>query len=293
MATTPTSPFTFALVGAGRVGTAVAVLLSRAGHEPIAVASRSAESSERAAELLGSQSVDIEGLPPVDVVLVGTPDNAIEATASKFASRLVEGTVVIHFAGSLGVDPLGPVLSVGARRAALHPVQACPDIESAIERIPGSGWGVTCDEGLAEWCIDLVENDLDGHAFRVRDEHRAVWHAAAVVVSNGIAGLLATGEELLASIGIGDPGSALGPLAAGTLENARVGGGGGTTLTGPAVRGERDTIARHLDGIARVDGELLHPYGLATVLTIQAAVRAGRIEDHRAQEMLTLLRERT
>lgn len=293
MAPTPISPFTYALVGAGRVGTAVAALLRRAGHEPIAVASRSAESSVRAAELLGSHPVDIEDLPPVDVVLLGTPDNAIEAAATKVASRLIEGTVVIHFAGSLGLDPLGPVLSVRAQRAALHPVQACPDIETAIARIPGSGWGVTCDDGLAEWCIDRVENDLDGQAFQVRDEHRAVWHAAAVVVSNGIAGLLATGEELLASIGIDDPGSALGPLAAGTLENARAGRGGGKTLTGPAVRGEQDTIARHLDGIARVDRELLHPYGLATVLTIQAAVRAGRIEDHRAQEMLALLRERT
>ena len=293
MAPPPTSPVTFALVGAGRVGTAVAVLLHRAGHVPIAVASRTAESSARAAELLGSQAVDMEDLPPVDVVLLGTPDNAIEATAGKVASRLAEGTVVIHFAGSLGVDPLGYVLAVGARRAALHPVQACPDIETAIERIPGSGWGVTCDDGLAEWCIDLVEDDLGGHAFQVRDEHRAVWHAAAVVVSNGIAGLLATGEGLLASIGVGDPIAALGPLAAGTLENARTGGGGGRTLTGPAVRGERDTIARHLDGIARVDRELLHPYSLATVLTIQAAVRAGRIEDHRAQEMLELLRART
>ena len=293
MATTPISPFTFALVGAGRVGTAVAALLRRAGHEPIAVASRSAESSVRAAELLGSQPTDIADLPPVDVVLLGTPDNAIQATASEVAPRLVEGTAVIHFAGSLGVDPLEAVLTVGAQRAALHPVQACPDIETAIERIPGSGWGVTCDEGLAEWCIDLVEGDLHGRAFRVRDEHRAVWHAAAVVVSNGIAGLLATGEALLGSIGIGDPGSVLGPLAAGTLENARVGGGGGKTLTGPAVRGERDTIARHLDGIARADRELLHPYDLATILTIQAAVRAGRIEDESAQEMLELLRERT
>ena len=291
MAPMPISPFTYALVGAGRVGTAVAELLHRAGHEPIAVASRSSESRERAAELLGSQPVDIEDLPPVDVVLVGTPDNAIESTATRIAPGLGEGSVVIHFAGSLGVNPLGPVLAVGARRAALHPVQACPDIETAIERIPGSGWGVSCDDGLAEWCIDLVEDDLDGRAFLVRAEHRAVWHAAAVVVSNGIAGLLATGEELLAAIGIGDPAAALGPLAAGTLENARAGGGGGKTLTGPAVRGERDTIARHLDGIARVDGELLHPYGLATVLTIQAAVRAGRVDSDEAHKMLALLRE--
>jgi predicted short-subunit dehydrogenase-like oxidoreductase (DUF2520 family) len=201
--------------------------------------------------------------------------------------------VVIHFAGSHGIDPLEPVLSAGARRAALHPVQACPDIETAIERIPGSGWGVTCDEGLADWCVGHVQDDLRGHAFLVPEEHRAVWHAAAVVVSNGIAGLLAIGEELLTSIGIGDPESVLGPLASGTLANARAGGGGGKTLTGPAVRGEADTLARHLDAIARVDRELVHPYRLATELTVHAAIRAGRIEKPRAGEMLDLIRERS
>lgn len=293
MATTPTPPFTYALVGAGRVGTAVAELLRRAGHEPLAVASRSAGSRARAAGILGVDAVETGALPPADVMLIGTVDGAIEETAAAIAPRLAEGCVVIHFAGSLGIEPLRPVLDVGAQRAALHPVQACPDIETAIARIPGSGWGVVCDEGLADWCVERVERDLAGHPCWVPDVLRPVWHASAVVVSNGLAGLLATGEELLASIGIDDPAGVLGPLAAGTLENALAGGGGGKTLTGPAVRGESDTIARHLDGIQLADEGLLRPYGLATLLTIQAAVRAGRIDDDSAEDMLELLRKRT
>ncbi len=293
MATSPTSPFTYALVGAGRVGTAVAELLRRAGHRPVAVASRSPESSARGAGILGTTVVDIDALPRADVVLLGMADSAIAAMAERIAPQLGDGTIVIHFAGSLGIEPLEAVLSTGAQRVALHPVQACPDIDTAIARIPGSGWGVACDEGLADWCVELTEKDLGGHPYWVPDARRPVWHAAAVVVSNGIAGLLAIGEELLESIGIGDPGRALGPLAAGTLANALEGGGGGQTLTGPAVRGERATIVRHLDAIALADDELLRPYGLATSLTIQAAVRAGRIDDDSATEMLDLLRERT
>jgi predicted short-subunit dehydrogenase-like oxidoreductase (DUF2520 family) len=127
----------------------------------------------------------------------------------------------------------------------------------------------------------------------VPDALRPVWHAAAVVVSNGLAALLATGEDLLGSIGISDPGGALGPLAEGTLANALEGGGGAATLTGPAVRGERDTIVRHLRAIAAADDQLSGPYGLATSLTIHAAVRARRIDDDSAREMLELLRERT
>ena len=293
MATSPTSPFTFALIGAGSVGTAVAELLKRAGNAPEAVASRTMESASRASTLLGARVVAIHELPPVDVVLIGAPAGAVDEVATLIAPRLDVGTVVIHFAGSLGIEPLRSVLAVGAHRAALHPVQACPDIETAIARIPASAWGVACDEGLNDWCLQLVENDLGGSVYWVSDADRAVWHAAAVVVSNGIAGLLATGEDLLASIAVKQPELALGPLAAGTLENARSGGGGGKTLTGPAVRGERETITRHLDGIARADKELLHPYRLATVLTIQAAVRAGRIDSVEAHEMLALLRART
>ena len=293
MATTPSSPFTYSLVGAGRVGTAVAELLRRGGHEPVAVASRTDASSRRAAELLDTEVAEITSLPPCDVVLIGTVDGAIEQTAVAIAPRLGEGSIVVHFAGSLGVEALAPVLMAGARRAAMHPVQACPDVDTAIQRIPGSAWGIACEDGLAGWCTDLVAKDLAGRPYLVPDELRPLWHAAAVVVSNGIAGLLATGEELLASAGIDDPTSALGPLALGTLTNAIEGGGGGKTLTGPAVRGERPTIERHLDAIARSDEGLLHPYGLATELTVRAAVRAGRIDGEVADEMLELLQDRT
>ncbi|MGZ4132721.1 MAG: Gfo/Idh/MocA family oxidoreductase, partial [Actinomycetota bacterium] len=73
------------VVGAGRVGTAVAVLLRRAGHELVAVTGREA-SRERAAVYLPGvpflQSAAAVALG--ELVLVGTPDDAIGATVSAF-----------------------------------------------------------------------------------------------------------------------------------------------------------------------------------------------------------------
>jgi predicted short-subunit dehydrogenase-like oxidoreductase (DUF2520 family) len=86
---------------------------------------------------------------------------------------------------------------------------------------------------------------------------------------------MALGEGLLRSTGIDDPVSVLGPLAAGTVANAREGGGGGRTLTGPAVRGEAATIARHLEAMPE---HLARGYRLAVRLVLEAAATSGRIE---------------
>lgn len=293
MATAPTTPFTFALVGAGSVGTAVAELLRRAGNRPLAVASRSPESAKRAAEMLGCEVVDATALPACDVVLLGVPAEAIEEVAWTINPTLQEGTIVIHFAGSRGLEPLRPVMGRGGQRVALHPVQACPDIETAIARIPGSAWGCVCDEGLGDWSADLIEQPLGGFPYWVPDVQRAMWHAAATVTSNALSAVLAIGESMLLALGHAEPAGVLGPLARGTLQNAIEGGGGAQTITGPAVRGEVATIERHLEGIDLWASELKRAYGLATLLTIEAAVAADRIPSDVAEEMLELLRKNT
>ncbi|MDQ3962495.1 MAG: DUF2520 domain-containing protein [Actinomycetota bacterium] len=288
MATSPPSPFSYALVGAGRVGTAVAELLRRAGHKPIAVASRSRASATRAANLLSAPVVEVSDLADVDVVLLGISDAALESVVAELAGRVDPGTVVVHFAGSLGPDVLDPI---GARPAALHPVQACPDVATAIARLPGSAWGVTTQPGLQEWATGVIERDLSGRAVTVITEDRALWHAAAVMTSNGAAAMLAIGESLLASIGIARPEQVLGPLARGTIQNAVEGGGGGPTLTGPLVRDEPATIERHLVALRERHPTLL-PAFLAGLVTIVAAAReAGRISDGAADTWRSFLEE--
>lgn len=288
MATTPPFPFSYALVGAGRVGTAVAELLRRAGHKPVAAASRTSESAARAAQLLGTPVIDIDDLPPADVVLLGVADTAIEEVAGRLAGHVGPGTVVVHFAGSLGPEVLG---ATGSQMAALHPVQACPDVATAIARLPGSAWGVTTEPGLQEWAATSIERDLGGRAVLVPPEDRALWHAAAVMTSNGAAALLAIGESLLASIDIAHPELVLGPLARGTIDNALEGGGGGATLTGPIVRDERATIERHLTALKDKDPSLVAPF-LAGARAILAAARSSdRIDPASAEAWNEFLKD--
>ncbi|HZA20440.1 MAG TPA: DUF2520 domain-containing protein [Actinomycetota bacterium] len=292
MSTPSGSRLRVALIGAGVVGTAVTEVLRRAGHEVTGVSSRRAESAERSAARLATRTFDHKSeLPPADVLLLGVPDEAIGPVVSEIAQPLAPGAVVVHFAGALGIEPLAEASAAGAGVAALHPVQTFPDVERGIERLPGSAWGVTASPEIESWAGGLIAADLGGLPVIVLEEARPVWHAAAASTSNGIAALLAAGEAMLAAIGIVEPHRVLGPLAAGTVANASE-RGAAESLTGPVVRSETTSIARHLDGLTDASPQLAEDYARISGVIVDAAMRAHRIEKDEAEKMLELLENR-
>jgi predicted short-subunit dehydrogenase-like oxidoreductase (DUF2520 family) len=272
------------------VGTAVAKTLVGSGHEAVAVASPSSTSIDRATSLLGARRFGLdEEVPPCDVILLGVPGPVLSEVAEKLAARDVRGKVAWHLSGAVGIDALRPLAEAGAYTVALHPVQACPDLETALRRLPGSAWGVTSQDDLADWAFRVVRDGLEGSPVVVQEEDRALWHAAAATVSNGIAGLMAAGEAMLASIGVTAPEKVLGPLAAGTVQNASEGGGGAATLTGPVVRGDSATVAHHLEAIT--DPSHRNAYRHAALVILEQAKASGRLDGERASALLDALRE--
>jgi predicted short-subunit dehydrogenase-like oxidoreductase (DUF2520 family) len=264
------------LIGAGRVGTAVAVLLQRRGHRVVGVASRSPASAQRAGDLLDAPVADLPGLPEADASLLGVPEEALEETGSQIATLGGTG-IVCHFAGVVGISPLRAVTVAGMYAAALHPVQSCPDVDTAIARLPGSAWGVTASPEVTTWATRLVASDLGGLPFLIAEQDRPLWHAAAVTTANGTTALLSLGEALLAQIGIDRPEAVLGPLLAGTLANAGR-GGAAAALTGPVVRGEATTVRSHVQALRSQAPDLLEAYRLSARTILVAAVEAGRVQ---------------
>jgi predicted short-subunit dehydrogenase-like oxidoreductase (DUF2520 family) len=134
--------------------------------------------------------------------------------------------------------------------------------------------------------VELVDRDLHGIPIVVGEKVRPVWHAAAAVTSNGIAALMAIGEGLLAEIGVDDPVRVLGPLAMGTVENAREEGGGAATLTGPVVRGDLETLKRHLRGLADLSDVHRDRYSEVVAMIVHVAVATGRMPSQTGSQIL-------
>lgn len=275
------------LIGAGRVGTAVTSLLAARGFEIAGVASRTPASAERAAAFLGAPVARLEELPRADLVIIGALDAGIEDMARLVAGGPSAAARVVHLSGASGTRPLQPVIDAGGVAWALHPVQACPDVATAVERLPASAWGVTVSGDL-KGAERLIALELAGRPVGVAEAARPLWHAASVMTSNGISALLASGEGMLAALGIEHPEMVLGPLASGTVANARDGGGGAATLTGPIVRGEAATVARHLADLSD-EPELGARYKDVAKLILDAAASTGRLDDAARRAMEELL----
>lgn len=171
----------------------------------------------------------------VDLVLICTPDAAIGQVAASIGET---EAVVAHVAGSLGLDVLAPHRHV----AAIHPLMTLPDAEAGANRLPG-GWFAIAGHPMA----NQVVGDLGGQSFTVADGDRAVYHAAACIASNHLVALMGQVERL--ADGIDVPAGAYGAIAMASLENA-LAMGAARALTGPAARGDDETIERHLAALA-------------------------------------------
>lgn len=209
------------IIGGGRAGRSLGAALESAGWGLLGYLGRDDDLSGAA---VGT-----------DVLVVATPDHAVEAVAESV--RAVASTLVVHLSGALGLD----VLRGHQRHAAMHPLVSLPSPELGAQRLRGAWFAVAGDPG-----VDSLVDALGGRPFRVDEESRALYHAAAVVSSNHLVALLGQAERVAALAGV--PFEVMLDLARDTIENVRH-LGAAAALTGPAARGDDATIARHLQAL--------------------------------------------
>jgi len=261
-----------AIVGAGRVGTSLAVLWRRVGHRIVAVAGGPA-TPERAARFLpGVPVADAVGAATgAEIVVIATPD-AVIATVGAVGSA----SAVVHASGATALDALDAAASVGATTLSVHPLQTCPTVEAAVEAIPGASFAVTALDEEGHALGERLARDAGGHPFRIADERKPLYHAAAVFASNYVVTVTALAEELERAAGVPDPVAALTPLQDATLANVRR-VGAAEALTGPAVRGDAITLQRNLEALAEHVPDAVRPYVTLADLALALAERSGRV----------------
>jgi predicted short-subunit dehydrogenase-like oxidoreductase (DUF2520 family) len=280
------------VVGAGRVGTAMAVLLSRAGHRIVAVSGRE-PTRERAARFLPDVPIldPVEAVRDADLVVLGVPDDEIPSTAALIArpGGVQPGCWVVHLSGASGLDVLVSVRAAGARRLALHPLQTFPDVAGALERIPGCAMAVTADDAEGYEVGERIAADLMARPFRLDDAERPLYHAAAVFASNYLVVTAGIAESLFRHVGVPDPRTAMLPLQRASLDNVeRL--GPEAALTGPAVRGDASTIERNLLALRAAAPHAVTAYVALCDVALDLGVGGGRLTKERRAVVEEVLR---
>lgn len=275
------------IVGPGRVGLSLGLLLHRAGTVASLVYTGRGDAAP-SHPLFGGDPPAARYLawrdaPPVGHtgVLVAVPDAAIPAVAARLAGLPLPPEIpVLHLSGSLGAEVLDPLARAGHPVGGVHPLCAVADPVDGADRLRGATFGVEGD-GAARALAERIVRAAAGTALELPPGSKTLYHAAAVFASNYVVGLLAVAERLMERAGV--PGErarpALAALAAGAVENVRD-RGPAAALTGPVARGDAETVERHL---ARLSGDERALYSLLAREALRLARERGLDADAAAR----------
>jgi predicted short-subunit dehydrogenase-like oxidoreductase (DUF2520 family) len=279
------------IIGAGPVGMALGVAISRAGWPVVAVASRDATRRERFRAQVPAARGFAEPaaiLDDVELAILAVPDDAIEAVASTM--RLYSGQALVHTSGLLGPEVLTPAVAAGSQIGAFHPlVSFTSDLERSVAAIKGSTIALEGDDRLIGLLADLA-GALEAVPVRLPRGSKPAYHAAAVLASGGLVALLDAVVTLGAAAGMDERGAlaVYGRLVEQTLANARA-IGVKAALTGPIVRGDSGTVETHLQAMARLAPDAIELYVAAARRELEIAAARGSLSPEQIERVRTAL----
>jgi predicted short-subunit dehydrogenase-like oxidoreductase (DUF2520 family) len=237
------------VVGAGRLGTAMATAL-------------------RAAGLPVEGPLGRGGVPQgCGALLLCVPDAEIGAAAAAVSGA---APFVGHASGATPLTALAPA---GAAAFGLHPLQTFAPPPAAVD-FTGAGCAIAGSTAEALALARGLAEALGMEPFEIDDDGRAAYHAAASMASNFLLALESAAERVAAEAGLGsgDARELLAPLVRRTVENW-VALGPERALTGPVARGDESTVEAQRAAVAEGAPELLP---LFDALLEQTRALAGR-----------------
>ena len=304
--TKPNSPKpkpTISIIGAGRLGTALAIALTSKRYSILALAARRAAHARKSISLAGlsSQTLalgadQLEQLPPSDLVLITTPDDVIGSIARNSA-RLRRSTrhrtTFLHTSGALSSAVLSPLAKAGFHTGSMHPLVSVSDSQEGAGALQGAFYCVEGDSVALRFAKSIVK-DLNGIAFTIKPGSKALYHAAAVMASPHLVALFDLATEMLLACGLKriEAQQVLAPLVQSTVNNLKQ-TSPEKALTGTFARGDLATVNRHLKALSTKQlAEALEIYKLLGLHSLQLAAK-NKLDPKLANQIRKALRAKT
>jgi predicted short-subunit dehydrogenase-like oxidoreductase (DUF2520 family) len=288
---------TISIIGAGRMGTALAFAFASRGYRIEAVVARRKSHARACAELIATQpliltSAQLDQLPLSDILFITTPDDAIEGVASQLAAMMKSRAqkmksekgrrkrTALHASGALSSDILRSLRGAGFVTGSLHPLISVSDPVHGAENLRRAFFCIEGESAAQSVARSLVDA-LGAESFSINTRDKALYHAAAVMASGHVTALFDIAAEMLTNCGLtaNDARAVLIPLLRSTLENLYT-SDPAHALTGTFARADISTVRRHLEAInSSAMPDALATYTLLGFRSLQLAKRAGANSD--------------
>ena len=223
------------VIGSGNVAESLAQAIAEAeGLDLVQIFARNEERGRKVAELANTKWSNTS-LIEADLYLISVSDNAVEGCAKTL--HIPQNAVVAHTAGCCSIDALAP----HTHRAVFYPFQTF-----SIGRKVNFAKGYIFLEGATDHALQTVKevaHRLTSKVEMADSARRAVIHLSGVFACNFANAMYANAAEVLASAGL--PFDIVAPVIEETAQKAVEVLNPAATQTGPARRGDTQTLERH------------------------------------------------
>ena len=283
------------IIGAGNVGTSLAIAFFEQGYPIASVIGRTGKSALSLAKAVKCKKVstqveDIE--PSTEIIIIAVSDPAIGEIAGALArnKRLkFKKIFVLHTSGAQTTALLQPLSKKGAITASMHPIQTFSAGRKRT-KVRGIFFGIEGSPEARSRAIRLV-SDIGGKAIVVPPELKPLYHVACVFASSYTIVILNAIQELAKLLNINAPWTdVFGPLMTTAMENT-IKDSAANALTGPVTRSDLSTIKTHLTALAQSAPQFLPMYTVAGIEVARIAKAHGKISQQEFQTLITKFRQ--
>jgi predicted short-subunit dehydrogenase-like oxidoreductase (DUF2520 family) len=240
------------IIGAGKVGIAIAHTLKKKGFEVVIVSDITGEKALNMARQYLGDSVrytdsNMEVIGASDIIAITTQDGVIKDIVKEIHEKTerLDEKLFFHTSGAHPSSILKPLDEKGAILGSLHPLQTFPDIDSAIRVLSSTYIFIEGDERALR-SLEVLGKSIGHAVIPIDGKNKVYYHLSAVFICNLLCALLYSGEDIMKKIGITlEP---FFPIIIATLQNIEL-KGPLMSLSGPIVRGDSETVEGHIDAL--------------------------------------------
>lgn len=227
------------LIGAGNVGYHLGMRLHEVGEHVVQVFSRTPNRAEKLANKIGAKACSklSKIKASADLYIVAVKDDAILAVVKELASNGLQNKLIVHTSGGTGIGEMGNYV---AHFGSFYPLQTFSITKKA-------NWAaipicVDANSKKSRKKLKKLAQKISPKTYEIDDEQRAILHVAAVFVNNFSNHLFHIGATICEKEQL--PFSILKPLIEETVNKLKI-GEPKAMQTGPAIRNDQKTIAKH------------------------------------------------
>lgn len=283
------------IIGAGKLGSALAIALSKCGFCISGICSKSQESSQLLCRKLDINEINsIEAtVQKSNVIFLCVPDNHIDSvalsTAAYFKNQSLESKVFFHLSGALTSEVLRSLEDLGAFVGSFHPIQTFADRDNSWQKLYKCFFGFEGCSEAAKYAQTIVDR-LNGTMILIKREQKTLYHAAACIISNYTVTLFHIMHQLLIKTGMDEEAAvnAFLPLLKNTVDNIeRL--GYIDALTGPISRGDHKVVGKHIEVLSNEVPGIEEVYKILGRETVDIATKKGNLNKLDVQSLIETL----